>query len=110
MADADREAEVPEGAAVFPEIPDDLNIHPLLLALLHAVVFIAGSDEELVDAAAGEEALEGVGGYLRRLQGADRERVRSDLAKLADFARTEGWEPEEIGLFQNFLADFGAEE
>ena len=40
--------EVPEGAAVLPEIPPELNIHPLLLAVLHAVVFLAGSEEHIV--------------------------------------------------------------
>ena len=32
--------DVPEGAAVFPLIPAELNIHPLLLAMLHCVVFL----------------------------------------------------------------------
>ncbi|MBY0228073.1 MAG: MoaD family protein, partial [Gemmataceae bacterium] len=30
--------EVPDGAAVFPEIPDDLGVNPLLLASLHATI------------------------------------------------------------------------
>ena len=34
--------EVPEGAAVFPTIPAELGVHPLLLAVLHAVVFLEG--------------------------------------------------------------------
>ena len=41
-ADAD---EVPEGAAVFPLIPAELGVHPLLLAVLHAYVFLDGSDD-----------------------------------------------------------------
>ena len=39
--DHERADEVPEGAAVFPEIPAELGVHPLLLAVLHAVVFLA---------------------------------------------------------------------
>ena len=40
--------DVPEGAAVFPLIPAELGVHPLLLAVLHAIVFLDGSDDEVV--------------------------------------------------------------
>ena len=33
----------------FPLIPPELGVDPLLLAVLHATVFLAGSDEEVVD-------------------------------------------------------------
>ena len=46
------DAEVPEGAAVFPLIPPELGVNPLLLAVLHATVFLAGSDEKIVNPAA----------------------------------------------------------
>jgi hypothetical protein len=107
MADEAEEQEVPEGAAVLPDIPEEVDAHPLLLALLHTVVFLAGSDDELVNPAAAGEALEHVGAYLQRLSGRELERVRSDLAVLAEFAKQQGWGKEEVGLFQNFLADFG---
>lgn len=110
MAEDEHEHEIPEGSAVLPDIPDDLDVHPLLLAILHAVVFIAGSDEELVHPGAGAEALEHVGAYLRRLSGKELERVNNDLAALADFARQQGWGKEEVELFTNFLNDFGAED
>src|ERR1700731_4589492 len=62
VADIDEElpegAEVPEGAAVFPPIPPELGVHPLLLSVLHAVVFLSGSDDDIVNPAAAEEALE----------------------------------------------------
>ena len=31
----DQLEEIPDGAAVFPQIPDELGVHPLLLAVLH---------------------------------------------------------------------------
>jgi hypothetical protein len=105
MAD-EEEQEVPEGAAVLPDIPEDVDVHPLLLAALHAVVFLAGSDDKVVHPGAAAEALEHVGAYLRRLSGRDLERVRSDLAALADFARQQEWGKDEVELFTNFLADF----
>ena len=49
---------VPEGAAVFPLIPPELNVHPLLLATLHAFVFIEGSEESVVDPDAAAESVE----------------------------------------------------
>jgi hypothetical protein len=110
MAEEEHEHEVPEGSAVLPDIPDDLDVHPLLLATLHAVVFIAGSDENLVHPGAGAEALEHVGAYLRRLGGRELERVKNDLAALADFAKQQEWGKEEVELFTNFLSDFGSEE
>ena len=48
-------AEVPEAAAVFPLIPEELGFHPLLLAVLHAVVFLDGSDEGVVNDSAANE-------------------------------------------------------
>ena len=48
MSDADEnEADpaVPDGAAVFPTIPAELGVNPLLLAVLHATIFLAGSDD-----------------------------------------------------------------
>src|SRR3954463_1996309 len=89
------QAEVPEGAAVFPLIPDELGIHPLLLAVLHAVVFLDGSDEAVIHDAAADEALNYLATYLQRLRGPELRRVREDLETLRDFARQEKWPPEE---------------
>jgi len=76
------EDDVPEGAAVMPEIPAELNIHPLLLAVLHATVFLDGSEDEIVDPDAGAEAMEYMATYLQRLQGADLGRVQENILGL----------------------------
>ena len=99
--------EVPEGAAVFPEIPAELNAHPLLLAVLHAVVFLAGSDDEIVQPDAGEEALQYVAGYLQRLEGPDLRRVEEDMAALLAYAKQQGWPKQLQHFLKTFLADFG---
>lgn len=50
--------EVPDGAALFPVIPAELGVHPLLLAVLHAVVFLEGSGADVVNSSAAQEQLE----------------------------------------------------
>ena len=75
----DQPGEVPEGAAVFPEIPADLGIDPLWLALLPAIVFLSGSDEQVVQPDAAEEALHGIVAYLHRLEERQLQRVREDM-------------------------------
>lgn len=99
--------EVPKGAAVFPEIPPELGVHPLGLALLHAIVFLSGSDEEVVNGAAAEEALQYVAGYLQRLKGRDLERMRLDVETLLGFARMEKWPRQQVQFLKNFLGDYG---
>jgi hypothetical protein len=106
MSDAG-EAEVPEGAAVFPLIPPELGVHPLLLAVLHATIFLAGSDDDVLDARAAEEALEYMAGYLQRLDGPQLEQVREDLLCLTAYARQEKWPKQLVRTVQKFLEDYG---
>lgn len=101
------EGDVPEGAAVLPTIPPELGVHPLLLAVLHAVVFLDGSDEDVIDQGAAGEALEYLAGYLQRLQGADLRRAREDMSALAVYARQEGWPKQTARFFKDFLDEFG---
>jgi hypothetical protein len=101
------EREVPEGAAVFPLIPAELGVNPLLLVTLHALVFLIGSDEEVIDPAAAEEALEYLVTYLQRLQGPGLDRVREDLACLLEFARQDDWPKQDVHFLKSFLSEFG---
>lgn len=102
-------SEVPEGAAVFPLIPAELGMNPLLLAVLHATVFLAGSDDEVVNPDAAEEALQYLAGYLQRLDGALLRQVREDMVCLTAFARQEKWPRQLVRVLQNFLKDYGIE-
>jgi hypothetical protein len=108
MSDAG-ESEVPEGAAVFPLIPPELGVHPLLLAVLHATVFLSGSDEEVVNAAAAEEALHYLAGYMQRLDGNLLRQVREDMVCLTTFAKQEKWPKQLVRVLQGFLTDYGIE-
>jgi hypothetical protein len=102
--------EVPEGAALFPEVPAELGVSPLLLAALHATVFLAGSDEEIVNPAAADEAVGQIAAYLRRLQGDELRRVREDMHALTSYARQAKWPKPLVLAVKGFLSDLGVGE
>ena len=99
--------DVPEGAAVFPLIPPELGVHPLLLAVFHATVFLDGSSEEVVHPTAAGEALEYLAGYLQRLEGPDLQRLREDVECLAGYGKAQQWSRQQIRFIKEFLTDFG---
>lgn len=99
--------EVPEGAAVFPEIPAELGVDPLLLGVVHATVFLAGSTDDVVHPTAADEAVERMGEYLRRLDGERLRRVREDIACLVGYARQQKWPRQMVQSLKSFLRDFG---
>ena len=99
--------EVPEGASVFPLIPAELGINPLLLAALHAIVFLDGSEQSIVNAAAAQEALEHVAGYFQRLSGPQLQKVREDMDCLAGFARQERWSKQQVRFLKELLENYG---
>lgn len=104
------ESQVPEGAAVFPLIPPELSVNPLLLVVLHAYVFLYGSDDDVVDPDAAQECLEYMTAYLQRLDGPVVERLREDVACLVAFARQENWSKQLITFLKTFLAEHGVGE
>jgi hypothetical protein len=107
--ETEESGDVPDGAAVLPEFPAELNAHPLLLAVLHAVVFLGGSNEEVVHPEAANEALSGMAAYLQRLSGPDLDRVRADLHSLEAYARKEKWGKAEVQFLKQFLNDFSVD-
>lgn len=102
-----RPAETPDGAAVFPLIPAELGIHPLLLATLHAYVFLEGSDEAVLNGAVAEEAMEYLITYLQRLDGPDLRRVQEDFQALIGFAKQDKWPKQQVRFLQDFLKEHG---
>jgi hypothetical protein len=107
---SDSADEVPDGAALFPEIPAELGVHPLLLAVLHTYVFLDGSDAAVVNPEASAEAMEYVALYLQRLQGADLRRAREDLDTLVGYAREQKWPRQYVAFLKSFLSDNGVVE
>src|SRR3954462_14284830 len=105
MSDPTKPEESPEGAAVFPLIPAELGVHPLLLAALHAYVFLEGSDPAVLNPAVADEAMNYLVTYLQRLDGAELRRVKEDLHTLAGFAKAEGWPKQQVRFLQEFLKE-----
>ena len=104
------DAEVPEGAAVFPLIPPDLGVNPLLLAVIHATVFLAGSDDHIVNPAAADEAIGYLAAYLQRLSPEQQLAIKEDMECVIRFARQQHWPGDLVQSLQNLLADFGVAE
>lgn len=108
-ADDSPESEAPEGTAIFPLIPPELGIHPLLLAVVHAYVFLEGSDANVLNPAAAEEGMNYLATYLQRLSGADLRRAREDMATLAGFAKSEKWPKQQVRFLLDFLDENGVQ-
>lgn len=102
--DADA-AESPEGAAVFPMIPPELGVHPLTLAVLHAYVFLEGSEPEVLNGTVAEEAMEYLVTYLQRLDGADLKRFTEDFSTLAAYAKSEKWPKQQVRFLMEFVKE-----
>lgn len=101
------EHEVPEGAAVLPLIPEDAGVDPVLLAVLHAVVFLAGSDDAIVQPDAADEAVDCMASYLERLRGTRLQSVRDEMAKLVTYAQADESLRPLAPFLQSFQDDFG---
>jgi hypothetical protein len=101
------EGQSPEGAAVFPLIPPELGIHPLLLGLLHAYVFLEGSEPEVVHPDAAAEAMEYLATYLQRLSGKELLRAREDMETLVGYAKEQEWPKQQVQFLKSFLEENG---
>lgn len=106
-ADSEGDGDGGEGAAVFPLIPPELGINPLLLALLHAMVFVDGSTEDVIDPDAADEAMQYLVTYLMRLEGPALARVKEDMDCLVSYAKQQGWPKQQLTFLKAFLADYG---
>ena len=101
------EQESPEGAAVFPLIPPELGVHPLLMAALHAYVFLEGSDDTIIDPDAAIEMMEYIATYLQRLTGKELQRAREDMEVLVGYAKEQKWPTEQVQFLKTFLEENG---
>jgi len=99
--------EVVEGAAVFPEIPEELGVHPMLLGIIHSFVFLDGSDPDVVSPPAASEAMEYLVMYMQRLKGPELRRAKEDMEAMVGFAKEQKWPKQYVLFLKSFLADIG---
>ena len=104
MPDAD-EVERPE--YVLPVIPAELELDPLLVALLHSVAFLDLADDDLMDPEAAGDALEHVGMYVQRLPDERLNAITADLEKLDAHAQSAGWSDAQREVVRDFLYSCG---
>jgi hypothetical protein len=93
---------VPKSSFVLPVLPEELQIDPLLLALLHVDAFLQLSEDEAVDPDAAVEASEHVGHYLRRLPADRVAAIKKSLKQVAVHGRKQKWPTEVVEFFAEY--------
>jgi hypothetical protein len=94
---------------VMPVIPEELQVDPKTLAVLHCISFLELSGDDTVDPAWAVEAMEHVAHYLQRLSSDDITRMRSEMLAIASWAETHQMPPHFIDLAQHFTEYVGLE-
>jgi hypothetical protein len=98
-----------EGIALFPDIPRELGIDPLLESLISMVVFITASDEDLVNPKAADEAFTHLQNILSKLGDKRLSRLREELVVIAGWVKDQGLGTEAVEFIENFLDEMGVE-
>ncbi len=98
-----------EGIALFPDIPPELGIDPLLECLISMVVFITASDEDLVNPGAADEAFAHLQNVLSKLNGKRLARIREEIVVIAGWVKDQGLGTEAVKFIENFLDEMGVE-
>lgn len=98
-----------EGIALFPEIPEELGIDPLLESLLSMVVFITASDENLVDPKAADEAFAHLQVVLSKLDNKRIARMSEELEVVAGWVKDQGLGLEAVEFIETFLDEMGVD-
>ncbi len=99
----------PEGIALFPEIPPELGVDPLLECLLSMVVFISASDENLIDPKAADEAFSHLQRVLSKLSAKRLARMVEELEVVAGWVKDQGLGMEAVEFIETFLDEMGVD-
>jgi hypothetical protein len=100
---------VRKGAFVMPLIPPELEIDPLLAALLHAESFLELSDDDTVDPDWAIEAMEHTAHYLQRMTAKQAADCKGQLDQLVKLAKKKRWPKSFVEFAQGFLENLGVE-
>ncbi|HLV22724.1 MAG TPA: hypothetical protein VKZ49_17660 [Polyangiaceae bacterium] len=86
----------------LPIVPPELEIEPLLLAVLHCAAFLDLAGEESVDEQDAGDVLEHIGMYVQRLPAPRLAELEQQLVRLQEHGKKASW-PEPL---VEFIADF----
>lgn len=92
---------------LLPVIPPELELHPVLAALLTTAAFLDVSEQDQVNEQAARQVLERVGFYVQRLSDEEVDDLAGDLEQLAEHAAKAGWSPEAREFVESFLSYCG---
>lgn len=101
---------VPVGAYHMPELPPDLDVDPVLAALLHMACFMELSDEKTVDFDESVSTLEAMAYYLQRLPRARVKEINAQLKRVAIYGKKQKWNKEALEFISKLLANAGIDE
>jgi hypothetical protein len=96
-----------EVAVLLPVVSKELDVDPLLLALLSCAAFLDLSTEEAVDPEDAVDVLELVGTYVQRLPEERIEELKEQLADLHEWAKQQGWSHDKVEFVRDFLFNCG---
>ncbi|MGC4095196.1 MAG: hypothetical protein QM756_46205 [Polyangiaceae bacterium] len=102
-----KEATPSEARFLLPLIPAELEISPLLSALLHLASFLDLSEEPAVDARDAGECLSRMGLYVQRLDDDSIESLADELDALLEHAKSAAWPSEAVEFIEAFLENCG---
>ena len=109
MADADYEDNSMEKeggeAFIMPLIPEELDIDPVLLALLHASTFVELSGNETVELQDAVRAMEYITYYLHRMPREQIRHIQSQLDRIVEFGKEHDLGHEFIEFVSAFLTN-----
>ena len=101
---------VPVDAYHMPELPAELEIDPVLAALLHMACFTELSAEKTVDFDESITAMEAMGYYFQRLTPKQVKDINAQLKRVAAYGKKHKWKKEAVEFVAKLLENAGVEE
>ncbi len=100
--------ELGDAVALFPDVPEEMGIDPVLLGLLHCVVFLCGSNDEIVHPDGADLVMQQVMACCSRLSGARLAKIKEDMHVLTAWSKEQGHGKGAVEFLETFLDEMGA--
>jgi hypothetical protein len=99
------------GAFLLPPIElDQLEVDPLVVALLNSAAYLDLSEDDSVEPDDAAAVLETMAGYVRLLDDERLDAMQEQLDEIADWGESKSWEPAAVEFVRDFLVNCGAVE